>query len=217
MPKQLTDTAIVLRAHNVGETDRFCVLLTRSHGRITVRAPGARRALARRTRGLLPFHLVSVTWAEHSFGNTVTAAECLDAHRGSWDDPHAFSCAAQGVELLLKLTEDGLSMPDVHDLTNDFLRACDGPHPPTVLFFYALKLLKLLGYLPARADAPAGIGDVLSALDESSLETLPPVSAATLAELSFFLQGLVGSQLGISLKSPSVRSRISSGVTPTCQ
>lgn len=217
MPRPLTDEAIVLKAYNVGETDRFCVLLTKTHGRMTLRAPRARKSLSRSSRGLLPLYEVAVTWEQHSFGNTVTSSECLDAHRDSWKDAHAFSCAAQGIELLLKLTEDGLPMPDVYALTNDFLRACDHPHPPTILFLYALKLLKVLGYLPASSNAPLVIREIIATLDASPLSQPPPVTEEILKELSSYLQGLVGNQLGVSLKSSSVRRSISSGVTPTCQ
>ncbi len=219
MPRPLTDEAIVLKAHNVGETDRFVVLLTRTHGRMTARATGARKLLSHRGRGLLPLHRISVTWEQHSFGNTVTAAECLDAHAAAWSDPHAFSCAAQGIELLLKLTEDGYPLPEAYQITSDFLAACSGPHSPSVAALYALKLLKIFGYLPSGATAPARTSPRLMKLIDAS-ETLPFASAGRMAqlegELASFLSSLLGSQLGVSLKSLPVSLAMSSGVTPIC-
>lgn len=219
MPRTLTDEAIVLKSHNVGETDRFVVLLTRAHGRMTARVTGARKLQSRRGRGLLPLHRISVTWELHSFGNVVTAAECLDAHHGAWKDPHAFSCSGQGIELLLKLTEDGHPMPEVFQITADFLAACFGPHSPAVAALYALKLLNILGYLPSAATAPARSSPELLALIDAS-ETMPFSSADRLAhlegEVSVFLTSLLGSQLGLTLKSLPVSLAISSGVTPIC-
>lgn len=222
MPHSFTDEAIVLRSHNVGETDRFCVLFTRVHGRLTVRVTGARKVRSRRGRGLLPLHQVSVTWEKHSFGNTVIAAECIVAHSAVWRDPRRFSCAMQAVELLLALTEDGLDLPQVYDLTVAFLSACGDDATPTVaLRLYTLKLLKLLGYLPSEESVSMRISLSLAAfladLDVVSFTDLTRFDDVLSIEIGYFLQGLLGSQLGISLKSPEVRLRISSGVTPICQ
>lgn len=209
----------MLKAHNVGETDRFVVLLTRTHGRMTARVAGARKLQSRRGRGLLPLHRISVTWEEHSFGNTVTASECLDPHAGAWSDPHAFSCAGQGIELLLRLTEDGYPLPEVYQITCDFLSACSGVHTPSVAALYTLKLLKVFGYLPSGATAPARTSPRLMRLIDAS-ETLPFASAGRMSqlegELSSFLSSLLGSQLGVSLKSLPVSLAISSAVTPIC-
>lgn len=221
MPRSFTDEAIVLRSHNVGETDRFCILFTRGSGRIMVRALGARTMQSRRGRGLLLFHRISVTWQQHSFGNAVTAVECLDAHSAAWQDAKRFSCAAQGIELLLTLTEDGLDLPDVYDLTAAFLRACGDASPTVALRLYTLKLLKLLGYLPSAGSAPVrpspAFAHLLDTLDAVHLTDTMVSSDKLFIEIGRFLQGLLGNQLGISLKSPEVRLSISSAVTPNCQ
>lgn len=221
MPRSLTDEAIVLRSHNVGETDRFCVLLTRGNGRIMVRATGARKVQSRRGRGLLPLYRVSVTWEQNSFGNSVTAVECLDSHSAAWCDAQRFSCAAQGIELLLALTEDGLDMPDVYDLTAEFLRACGTTVPTVALRIFTLKLLKLLGYLPSVQSAPIrpspAFAVLLDTLDDIQVTDITVVGDSLSIEIGRFLQGLLGSQLGISLRSPEVRLSISSAVTPYCQ
>lgn len=221
MPRTYTDEAIVLRVHNVGETDRFCLLLTRDHGRITARASGVRRTMSRRGQGLLPLHRVTVVWDERSAGNFITAVSCLDSHDSAWKDPHAFSCAGQGIELLLKLTEDGTPLPELYQLTAAFLRACEGAHSAAVVSLYTLKLLKILGYLPTSTTAPRTLSsEMMSLLDtseEATFETSYFFSTHLSSELSGFLSSFVGSQLGVSLKAPPVSLAISSGVTPTCQ
>lgn len=221
MPRSFTDEAIVLRVYNVGETDRFCLLLTRKHGRMTARASGVRRTTSRRGQGLLPLHRVTVLWEERSMGNFVTSTHCLNAHASAWRDPHAFSCAGQGIELLLKLTEDGMQMTDVYDLTAEFLCACDGSHSAAVASLYTLKLLKVLGYLPASITTPRTLSSELHQLLDASEETAFASSylfSDHLArELSSFLSSLIGNQLGVSLKASSVCLAIPPGVTPSCQ
>lgn len=149
MPRSWIDEAIVLRTYNVGETDRFCILLTRDHGRIAARATGVRRLLSRSGSGLLPLHRVSVICEAHSFGLVIALATCIDPHVESWRDPHTFACAQQGVELLLKLVEDGEPLPEVYHLTRTFLAACGGPHVASLPSVFALKLLQLLGLCPS--------------------------------------------------------------------
>lgn len=221
MPRSFTDEAIVLRTHNVGETDRFCVLLTRKYGRMTARAAGVRRTVSNRGRGLLPLHRVSLVWEERSAGCFITSVQCLDTHDAAWKDPHTFSCAGQGIELLLKLTDDGLPMPDIYALTAEFLGACRGPHSPSVAQIFALKLLRNLGYLPAGATVPARLSADLGRLLDAS-ERLPFSSSADIpahlsAELGSFLSSLLGNQLGVSLRAAPVSLAISSAVTPSCQ
>ncbi len=155
MSKVWKDEAIVLRTYNVGETDRFCILLTKHHGRVAARAPGARRLLSRRAGGLLPLHRVNVTCDTHSSGTMITAAECIEPHRLSWCDPHAFSCTGQGIELLLKLTEDGDPMPHLFVLTCDFVAACALPHPEQLPSLFSLKLLTMFGLCPSLTHSSA--------------------------------------------------------------
>lgn len=221
MPKTTTDEAIVLRVYNVGETDRFCVLLMRDHGRMTARAAGVRRTKSRRGHGLLPLHRITVVWDERSFGNSISSVHCLDAHDAVWRDPYAFSCAGQGIELLLKLTEDGVPMRDVYDLTADFLRTCSGKHTSVLASLYMVKLLKLLGYLPASPSLSSrsslALRELLDTSDDVHLSSSHQFSSPLKIELSGFLSSLLGSQLGVSLKAVPVSLAISSGVTPNCQ
>ncbi len=149
MPRSWTDEAIVLRTYNVGETDRFCILLTKSRGRMAARASGVRRLTSRRGAGLLPLHRIHVTLEAHTLGATVTAAQSIDSHSGAWRDPHAFSCAERGIELLLKFIEDGHPLDDVYALTCDFLSLCCAPHAAHLTELFTLKLLTMLGISPS--------------------------------------------------------------------
>ncbi len=149
MPKSWSDEAIVLRTYNVGETDRFCILLTRHHGRLAARANGARRLLSRRGSGLLPFHRLQVLCEVHSFGTVVASASCLDAYTQSWCDPQGLSSVSQGFELLLALTDDASPLPQVFDLTCAFLAASSVPSATIALPLFMIRLLDALGFCPS--------------------------------------------------------------------
>ncbi len=133
----------------MGETDRFCLLLTEHHGRVAARANGVRRLLSRRGSGLLPLHHISIVCDLHSFGLSIVSSASLHSHAQSWQDPHAFSCAQQGIELLLKLTEESSPMPQVYFLTCDFIDACALQNPARFPPLFTLKLLSMLGVSPS--------------------------------------------------------------------
>lgn len=133
----------------MGETDRFCLLLTEHHGRIAARANGVRRLLSRRGSGLLPLHHISVVCENHSFGLSIASALVLEPHDPVWKNPYAFSCAQQGIELLLKLTEEGLPVPQIFHLTCEFVAACSSSAPASLPPVFTLKLLSMLGLCPS--------------------------------------------------------------------
>lgn len=166
MSKSWSDEAIVLRTYNVGEADRFCILLTKTRGRLAARAAGVRRIASRRAPGLLTFHRIAITCDTHSFGEVITSSVCLDPHQSSWSTPHAFSAAEQGIELLLRFTDDGDPLSDVYALACDFLSACGTVHTDQLFSLFTLKLLRLLGFCPSfthssMSHAPFQRGDAV--------------------------------------------------------
>jgi len=141
--------AVVLRAHDVGEADRFCILFTREWGRLAARAVGARRPGSRLGGALLPFRSVSLELRERGEGFVVTAARLLDAAPSGLP---AFARLGEGVETLLQLTEDGEPMPEVFALLRSFLASASAPADPVPAFL--LRLSSLLGLLPSEASDP---------------------------------------------------------------
>lgn len=156
MPRTYSDRAIVLRAWSVGETDRFCILLTKENGRIAVRVPGARRLLSRRGRGLLPLHVVQVSWTEKGTFFTVTDASCTEANPAAWQNIGALTAAEKAVELVLSLTEDHAPVPELFALTEEFLSHCSDASEG-LLALFTIKILALSGNFPsARHSAVSG-------------------------------------------------------------
>lgn len=138
--------AIVLRTVDLGEADRFCILLTRERGRIAARARAVRRLQSHMGGTLLPLRHVRVHMKEWSGGWLITSAvPASDDSRVS--SLRSFTIAEQGMELLLGLLEDDHPLPEVFDLTVELLRSAEDAHS-TLLLAYTIRLLDLLGLMP---------------------------------------------------------------------
>lgn len=136
--------AIVLRTYDVGEADRFCVLLTRERGRMTARAAGVRKPGSRIGGLVLPFRHLSVELREGGAGcfiRSVVVRSELPAHA----DMAAFTRVEQGCELLLALVSHEEPDPAVFDAFLSFLRSS---HSPSSLLAFTFRLLGVLGFLP---------------------------------------------------------------------
>ncbi len=167
MAHSFTLDAIVLRTYDVAEADRFCILFTRERGKIAARARSVRRLKSRMGGTLLSFRHVHVECKE--FGNGFLISSAASAN----DVPiernlHGFACAEEGIELLLNLVEDHAPMPELFDVTLEFLHLAADP-PPALLAWYMARVLHILGLLPeaSNTDAFPGLSDDEGALIRS--------------------------------------------------
>ena len=146
MSHAFTVEALVLKTYNVGEADRYCVMLTKEKGRLAARANGVRKPTSRMGGSLVPFAPVRVEIKESSAGWIISGAQPVNM-AGIASSMHAFTLRAQGAELLLRLLQDEEEFPSIYQTTVAFFRACD-EEIPHVLLAYTLRLLHLLGLLP---------------------------------------------------------------------
>jgi DNA repair protein RecO (recombination protein O) len=140
-----TYQTIVLQTYDVGEADRFCVLLTRERGRLAARARGVRRVSSRLGGSLLPHRRLRVTLHEGKTGFLVTGTQ--EAESGQPPSFDRFLQQQEMSELLLKLLHDEEPLPEIFDLAADFLANA----APDVTAF-KVRLLQLMGLLPADGD-----------------------------------------------------------------
>lgn len=140
MPHAFSDHAIVLRVHDVGEADRFCVLLTREHGRMAARARAVRKPKSRMGGSLLPYVMVQVELVEGSAGFLIRGATHAHALPSGME---GFVRAARAAEMLLLLLHDGEPVPEIFHLTEAFLK-----DPAATAEGFTLRLLHALGLLP---------------------------------------------------------------------
>jgi len=140
----------VLRTYDIGEADRFCILLTRERGKLAARARGVRKLTSRIGGSLLPLCKTEVEIHEGSTGFLITGTHGM---RGA--SPHTiekFLQTQQGIELLMQLLEDDDPLPELFDLTEEFIGGYTEGTALTLLPF-TVRLLFLLGLLPHIAVA----------------------------------------------------------------
>lgn len=145
--------AIVLQTHDIGEADRFCIVFTREGGRRVARARAVRKPGSRLGGLLLPLRHVQIEIEERGEYAAITAALDMDVLVHPYTEVRVFSRLMQGVELLLRLTEDCEPLPGVFDLLLAFRSACSEGFPDPLLPF-GLRLLHLLGHLPLTREDP---------------------------------------------------------------
>lgn len=146
MARSTTTTAIVLHTYDVGEADRFCILLTRDGGKVPARAKGVRKPKSKMGGSLLPFTLVEVTLSSMSSGHLITSAQVKKqppADLQANDHWHAQHIS----ELLLCLLEDHEPVPNVMKLMEQFVTVWP-EHVQSTLPF-TVRLLGVLGLLPS--------------------------------------------------------------------
>lgn len=145
MPHSFSDHAIVLRVYDVGEADRYCVLLTREHGRLAARARAVRKPKSKMGGSLLPYVMVEVELVESSAGFLIRGATHARALPSGME---GFVRAVRAAEMLLLLLHDGEPVPEIFHLTEAFLK-----DPAATAEGFTLCLLHALGLLPESEHA----------------------------------------------------------------
>lgn len=147
MPRSETLHALILQTHDVGEADRFCILLTRERGKIAARARGVRKLGSRMGGSLMKGKHVQVSVYEGSAGCTVTGVKLLESRTLEEFSIPSFLEAEQGIELLLALLQDEEPLPEIYEGTLEFLQTC-AENKTGQLLPYTLFVLHFLGSLP---------------------------------------------------------------------
>ncbi len=146
-------SAIVLRSFDVGDADRFCIFLTREHGRIAARAKAVRKTGSRMGGSLLPFHRIVLDLTESSTGFIVTGAQLARGFSPT-SDIRSFAAAHEASELLMNLLQDEDPLPEVFDAFEAFL--ADHLQAPEAAYqAFTFHLLYLLGFLPELENVSA--------------------------------------------------------------
>ncbi|MDP7069224.1 MAG: recombination protein O N-terminal domain-containing protein [Candidatus Peribacteraceae bacterium] len=144
-----TVEAIILKAHDVGEADRFCILFTKELGKIAARARSVRKPGSRIGGTLLAPQHVSIELRESSAGYMVIDAKRLDETFDT--NVTAFLHMQQGIELLLNILQDEEPLPDLFATTKTFLQK-----PTDAVLPFTLVLLNKMGLLPEIDNAYFG-------------------------------------------------------------
>ncbi len=142
--------AVVLRRADLGEADRILTVYSPDHGKLRLVAKGVRRVRSRKAGHLEPFTRVELMLARGRDLDVVTQAQAIDLYPRLRDDLARLGHAAYAVELLDRFTvEEGESRSLYRLLVETLERLAAGARQPaSIVRYYELRLLDLVGYRP---------------------------------------------------------------------
>jgi len=141
--------AIVLGHIEFGEADRILKLFTMEKGKITAIAKGVRKIRSRKAGHLEPFTRVNLFLAKGRNLDIITQAETVDAYVGLREDLQSVAFASYVVEVVDRFTyEEGQNVGIFRLLANTLSRLEEQPNVETVVHYYEIRLLDLLGFRP---------------------------------------------------------------------
>lgn len=141
--------AIVLGHIEYGEADRILNLFTYERGKITAIAKGVRKIRSRKAGHLEPFMRVNLFLAKGRSLDIITQAEAVESYNSIRDDLQRVAYASYLVELLDRFTyQEGQNVGLFRLLTNTLSNLAAHAHPETVVHYYEIRLLDLLGFRP---------------------------------------------------------------------
>lgn len=144
----IKEEAIILKRVNSGEADRLLTILTRSFGKIQVKASGVRKITSRRCAHLEPLNKVLLTLYQGKSMPIVTEAETLEDFSFLKTKLKAIGYAYYLCELVDRLTPEGQEHASVVSLLNDALQTLNQEDvDASFLEIFEMALLQTLGYL----------------------------------------------------------------------
>jgi len=141
--------AIVLRLTDYGESDRIVSLFTLERGKLRGIARGAKRSRKRFAGALDPFAHLKLQLGTGSGLTNLLSADILNIFSGIRADLAKIGSAAYACELVERLTPEEEPSPRLFRLLYCYLERLDAaPISPSDRRFFAVNLLKILGYQP---------------------------------------------------------------------
>lgn len=141
--------AIVLGHIEYGEADRILKLFTYEKGKITAIAKGVRKIRSRKAGHLEPFTRVNLFLAKGRGMDIITQAETVDGYLNLREDLQRVAYASYVVEVLDRFTyEEGPNVGIFRLLVNTLSRLEGQSNLGTVVHYYEIRLLDLLGFRP---------------------------------------------------------------------
>lgn len=141
--------SIVLRFTDYGEADRIVSLFTLEHGKLQGIARGARRSRKRFAGALEPFAHLRLQLERRSGLANILSADIVSIFPGIRGDLAKIGTAAYACELVERLTPEEEPNPRLFRLLFCYLERLDtAPLSPSDRRFFAVNLLKVLGYQP---------------------------------------------------------------------
>ncbi len=140
---------IILRRHDLGETDRILTIYTRDYGKVRAVAKGVRKPASRKAGHVELFMRSDLLMSKGRTLDVVNQVEMVEAFLPLREDLVRASYAAHFVELLDAFTEDADESRPLYKLLHDGLRWITTTSDlQRTARLYELRLLDLAGYRP---------------------------------------------------------------------
>lgn len=146
--KNYKTEAIVLRRDKFGEKDRLVTAFTRSFGKKTLLAKGARRPESRFASATNLFSRLDVVVARGSSIDILTEVNIIDSYSAISDDLKKAKLAYWVGEVIARLAHDEEPLPMLYDLLASSLNVIDKKGDRRIVDFFAFNCLSILGYKP---------------------------------------------------------------------
>lgn len=141
--------AVVLKHRESGEADRVLTLYTKEYGKLQAIAKGVRKTKSRKAGHLEPFTLVSLQLARGRTWEVVTQAEAQKTFQFIREDLNLTARAAYLVELVDRFSYEEGPNPSLFQILVEGLQRLDeGFAPETVVHYFEVRLLDLIGFRP---------------------------------------------------------------------
>lgn len=138
-----------MRHVEVGEADRILTFYTLEYGKVQAIAKGVRKMRSRKAGHLEPFSRVELMLAKGRNLDVISQAEAQDTYENLRADLKLIAYAAYAVELLDRFTYEEGEQRQLYNLLVDTLsRLDDGAPAQTVVHYYEVQLMDLLGFKP---------------------------------------------------------------------
>jgi DNA repair protein RecO (recombination protein O) len=147
---------VVLRHVEYGEADRILTFYTLEYGKVQAVAKGIRKMRSRKAGHLEPFSRVELMLAKGRNLDVITQAEAQCTYENLRADLKLIAYAAYVVELLDRFTyEEGEHRLLYNLLVNTLARLDEGAPSQTVVHYYEVQLMDLLGFKPQLQNCAA--------------------------------------------------------------
>lgn len=146
----LESEAVVLRAHDCGESDRIITFFSMEWGLVRAMAKGARRSHKRFVHAFEPNSVVQLGLRQRRSLSWVESCRLVEGHLALRSDPLRWAYGGLLVETTLRLNPENLPNPAFYTLLRGGLeRLGTDRDPGNVAALFLVRGLRILGVLPS--------------------------------------------------------------------
>jgi len=164
--------AVVLKTKNFGEADRILTIFSKSHGKLTVIAKGARRITSRKGPNLEVFNKVSLLLSSGKNFDLVTEASVIDSYEGLRKKLKLVGLAYNICELVDKLTPEKQEAAELYELIVQTLSKLSKPlKDKNLILNFKKYLLEDLGYIVKDESLNPDIDQLIESITEREIKS----------------------------------------------